>query len=91
MDYEWDPGKAESNLRKHWVRFVDAVAVFSDELALTIPDSEESEERYVTIGADAFGRVLVVVYTWRGEDTIRVISARRATPREARQYAGEER
>ena len=59
-----------------------------DELALTIRDSsseEEEEERWVTLGMDAYGRILVVVYTWRAE-TIRLISARLATQRERRQY-----
>lgn len=88
MDYEWDPGKARSNLRKHGIRFVDAVSVLEDESALTIRDPSEEEERWVTLGMDAFGRVLVVVYTWRG-NRIRLISARSAALQERRQY-GEE-
>jgi uncharacterized DUF497 family protein len=47
-------------------RFADAVAVFSDEIALTIPDDSTEEERFVTLGSDTLNRVLVVVYTWRG-------------------------
>lgn len=88
MDYEWDPSKAAANLQKHGVRFADAVSVFSDELALTVPDDFAEEERFVTLGTDAFGRLLVVVYTWRGEQRIRLISARNATRRERTQYEG---
>ena len=59
-----------------------------DDLAVTIRDDVSDEKRYVTIGNDALGRVLVVVYTWRGE-RIRLISARKATSRERRQYEEE--
>jgi uncharacterized protein len=87
MRYEWDESKAATNLKKHRVRFADAVAVFGDESALTVDDPYPDEERYVTMGMDALGRVLVVVYTWRGGDTIRLISARRAGRYEQEQYA----
>ena len=86
MSYEWDPKKAASNLRKHGVDFADAVFVLEDDLALTLDDHHPSERRFVTIGSDALARVLVVVYTLRGEK-IRIISARKATPGERRQYA----
>ncbi len=89
MRYEWDERKASSNVRKHGIDFADAVHVFEDDAASTIPDEFPDEERFVTIGMDAFGRVLVVVYTYRGEQGIRLISARRATARERRQYEGE--
>ena len=83
---EWDPGKAQLNARKHGVALADAVAVLEDEMALTMLDPfSEDEERWITLGLDAFGRVLVVVYTWRGE-RVRLISARSATPRERRRY-----
>ena len=85
MSYEWDPDKAQANLIKHYIRFADAVIALEDELALTIRDSSSEEERWVTLGMDAYGRILVVVYTWRAE-TIRLISARLATQRERRQY-----
>ncbi len=86
MLYEWDVTKAHLNLRKHGIDFADAAAVFSDDYALTIPDDEiESEDRYVTIGMDALGRILVVVFVWRDE-TIRIISARKAERFERRQY-----
>ena len=56
-----------------------------DDQAVTIPEERSGEERFVTIGMDALGRILVVVYTWRDE-RLRLISARKATPRERRQY-----
>jgi uncharacterized protein len=88
MDYEWDPDKAATNLQKHGVSFADAVAVFSDVFALTVADDFADEERFVTLGTDAFGRLLVISYTWRGEHTIRIISARKATRPERTQYEG---
>ena len=88
MAYEWDPAKAQINAAKHGVRFNDAIAAFEDDVALTQRDlSSEDEERWVTLGRDALGRIVVVVYTWRG-DAIRLISARPATRRERAQYAG---
>jgi uncharacterized DUF497 family protein len=86
-DAEWDPRKAASNLKKHRVDFGDAASILYDERALTIRDDDEEEERYVTIGIDVLGRVLVVVYAWRG-DRPRLISARQATAQERRQYEG---
>jgi len=88
MGYQWDPDKASANNWKHSIRFADAVSVFSDEEALTLDDDYRHEERFVTIGMDALGRVLVVIYTYRG-DNIRIISARRATSAEQRVYRGE--
>jgi hypothetical protein len=85
MAYQWDKDKAATNLRKHGIDFADAVSVFSDDLAITTPDERFDEERFITIGLDALGRVLVVVYTWRGQK-IRLISARPATRQERRQY-----
>ena len=85
VSFEWDSRKSSSNERKHGVRFADAVAVFDDERAITILDDHPEEERFVTIGRDTFRRLLVVVYVWRGEQ-IRVISARKATVRERREY-----
>lgn len=72
MTYQWDGDKAAANLRKHSIDFADAVSVFADDLAITIPDERFDEERSITVGMDAFGRVFVVVYTWRG-DEMRVI------------------
>jgi uncharacterized protein len=61
MQYQWDPSKAESNLRKHDIDFADAVAVFEDDLAVTISDNRSKEERFITLGIDGLGRVLAVV------------------------------
>jgi uncharacterized DUF497 family protein len=82
---EWDPAKAKANRRKHGIDFADATTVLLDELATTIRDDSADEERYVTIGTDALGRVLVVVYSW-AEGGIRLISARKSTKKERRQY-----
>ena len=82
---QWDRQKADANRAKHGVDFADAATVLTDNLALTRPDDNPEEERFVTLGMDALGRVLVVAYTWHG-DEIRLISARRATPSERRQY-----
>jgi uncharacterized DUF497 family protein len=76
------------DIRKHGVRFADSVAVLEDEHALKMLDLRgHEEERWVTVGMDAVGRVLVVVYTWRG-DSVRLISVRKATARERRSYEG---
>jgi len=85
VELEWDFRKAVSNLRKHGIDFADAAMALYDPLALTVPDDSPSEERFVTIGMDALGRLLVVVYTWRGE-RVRLISARKAMRSERRQY-----
>jgi len=87
VKFEWDPQKAKSNLRKHGVDFADCVSVLFDDHAITIKDDSSEEERFFTIGADALGRILVVVYTWRGE-RIRMISARKATKHERKSYEG---
>ena len=85
IEYELDPKKAASNLRKHGVAFANAAIALEDEMALTIADDSADEKRYVTIGADDTGRILVVVHTYR-DAGIRIISARTATPRERKQY-----
>jgi uncharacterized DUF497 family protein len=73
MDVIWDPKKAEFNFRKHRVRFSDAEIVLFDPLALTLNyQNVDGEQRFVTIGSDAIGRIIVTVYTYRG-DTIRLI------------------
>lgn len=87
MDYQWGDNKAKINLKKHKVDFADAVTAFGDDFALTVEDGNPGEERFITIGIDAFGRLLVVVYTWRGE-SIRLISARKATKSERKEYEG---
>jgi hypothetical protein len=90
-EFEWDPRKAGVNRRKHGIDFADATAVFEDERGLTVHDAITAvgETRMLTLGRDGMGRVLVVAYTGRG-DRIRLISARRATPSERRQYLRKE-
>ena len=86
MAFQYDPTKAETNLKDHGISFSDAEGVFLDPLALHRPDPDaEGEERFVAMGLGSAGQILVVVYTIRGED-IRLISARRATRREIRDY-----
>ena len=81
MSFVWDPNKAIANIEKHGIDFADAATVFDDFNAVTINDPDYDEQRFITIAKDAFGRILVVAYTWRG-DIIRIISARKATKRE---------
>jgi uncharacterized DUF497 family protein len=84
MDVEWDPTKAKANQRRHRVRFADAATVFDDPMIQTIPDPDsEGEARYISFGYDLAGRALVVAWTVRGH-LIRIISARRASPGEAK-------
>ncbi|MGQ0530902.1 MAG: BrnT family toxin [Panacagrimonas sp.] len=86
MAIEFDPSKARLNLRKHGVSFADAEQALYDDRALTMQDPDaEGETRYVTTGADALGRVLVVIHTPRGKNT-RLISARKASSGEMRNY-----
>jgi uncharacterized protein len=87
MDFEWDVHKAQQNTRKHGIQFADAVHVLEDDSALTATEhASNGEERWITLGVDALGRVLVVVYTWR-KSRVRIISARPATPGERDPYA----
>ena len=87
MEFEWDDAKAESNLLKHGVSFAEAMSVFADDLALTAydPDHSDDEDRYITMGLSADGRLLIVSHTDR-DQAIRIISAREATNRERRDY-----
>ncbi len=88
--FEWDPRKAIVNLKKHGVSFQEATTIFGDQLSITIsdPDHSNSEARFADLGLSHRGRLLVVTYIER-EDTIRIISARRAGRSELRQYEGE--
>jgi uncharacterized protein len=85
-DFEWDPEKAKVNWAKHGARFSDAATIFDDPLAITIEEQDRNgEERSITVGMDALGRLLVVVYVFRG-DKIRIISARGANEYERAEY-----
>ena len=88
MKFEWDPQKAESNLRKHGVSFEEAMTVFKDTLAFIFDDVEhyESEHREIIIGASALSRIVLVCFVERVQDTIRIFSARRATKDEIKDY-----
>jgi uncharacterized DUF497 family protein len=85
VEFEWDPEKAESNFRKHRVRFAEATKIFNDHNFLTMLDEMTDEERYIAVGFGSRGRVLSAVYTVRGE-SVRLISARKATRAELEQY-----
>ncbi|WP_434149456.1 BrnT family toxin [Methylocaldum gracile subsp. desertum] len=87
MDIEFDPQKVAANLRKHGASFAHAETALRDPNALTIEDPDaEGEQRLVTLGMDALGRILVVVHAPRGDRT-RLISARKASPKECEAYA----
>jgi len=86
VEFEWDSRKAASSLRKHGIDFADTALVLHDDHALTVRDElYPDEERFITLGMDALGRVLVVLHTPRGE-RVTLISARAATPAERRRY-----
>lgn len=89
--FEWDEAKAESNYRKHGVRFEEAARVFDDPLAITRQDRiENGEERWQTIGLVAGCLLLMVAHTLRledeGSEVVRIISARRADRTERKRY-----
>lgn len=91
MEFEWDPEKDKANKNKHKLGFVEACYVFADKYMLTSFDKEHSEyeERWVTIGQSPGNKVLVVIHTFRkakGKESVRIISARKATKHEERQY-----
>ncbi len=88
MNITFDPIKNTINRQKHHVDFSDLESVFYDDCAITIEDKDHTEERFVTLGADNLGRLLVVAYHYRHEDEIRVISARLAEPHERKAYEG---
>jgi uncharacterized DUF497 family protein len=85
--FEWNPDKADRNLRKHGISFEEAGTVFDDPLFITVLDEEHSvdEERYITVGLSGMGRLLLIAHTDR-QGAIRIISARIATKRERRFY-----
>jgi uncharacterized protein len=86
VDIEFDPVKARTNLRKHRVSFSHAEQALRGDIAVTLEDPDAvGERRFVTLGMDALGRVLVVVHTPRGDRT-RLISARKASRGESEQY-----
>lgn len=88
MKFQFDPAKAKSNFKKHNVFFADAEGVFYDPLAIHMEDPDSmQEERWIAVGMSSANQLLVVVYTFRG-DEIRLISARQATAHEVKVYEG---
>ena len=88
--FDWDPVKAQQNRSKHGVSFEEAQTAFYDENARLIydPDHSQDEDRFLLLGLSASMRLVVVIHTYRaGETVIRIISARKATKQEQRQYA----
>ncbi|MGH8632607.1 MAG: BrnT family toxin [Burkholderiales bacterium] len=86
MSAEFDPKKDAANIKKHGVSLSEGDGVLNDPLALTVEDEAvEGEQRFVTIGMNAFGSLMVVVHTPRGSGT-RLISVRKADPKERRNY-----
>jgi hypothetical protein len=90
IDFEWDPAKARTNLRKHGVAFREAATVFRDALSITVydPDHSEEEDRFITVGTSVAGRFLIVAHADRGTQT-RIISARVLTRAEREAYENE--
>lgn len=90
MLYEWDNVKAKLNLAKHGVSFEEALSVFNDEFALLIYDEEHSsdEERFLLLGKSLANNLLLVVHCYKEKDVIRIISARKATKNESKEYLG---
>jgi len=86
MKYEWDELKAINNVKKHGVDFADAVIALEDEQALTIEDFNHDEQRFKTLGIGALLKLLMVVHVERKENTLRIISARKADKNELKQY-----
>ena len=96
MRLEWDHRKAESNVKKHGISFERAALVFADKNALSVYDDDhsESEERWITLGLTPAGDFLVVVHTYRKAgkvESVRIISARKASRNEIRQYLESEK
>lgn len=87
--FEWDENKNQANIKKHNISFEEAKTVFNDEEAILIddPDHSEEEERFILLGYSDMSNLLVVCHCYRKSDTvIRLISARKATKLETRQY-----
>lgn len=93
-EFEWDPGKAKANRRKHGVAFEEAATVFLDPRALSVYDTghSDAEDRWLTLGVASVGRLLVVCHTFRDVSrrrvVVRIFSSRKATPKEVQSYGG---
>lgn len=87
LEFEWNPTKSQKNIKKHGVSFLEAATVFSDSLSMTYndPDHSYDENRFIIIGMSSSGNLLMVSHTYR-KDSIRIISARKLTRKERKQY-----
>lgn len=88
MNIEFDPKKNTANLRDHKIDFTEVSGIFYDPNAITIEDKDHNEQRFISLGMDELGRILVVCYTYRDQTAIRIISARKAEPQERKTYEG---
>lgn len=90
LSFEWDPRKDAANSKKHGVSFAEAQSAFTDEFARLIPDPDHSsdEERFILLGTSIVSRLLVVCHCIRSNDSIRIISARKAQKQERKIYEG---
>ncbi|KAF2393959.1 BrnT family toxin [Pseudomonas frederiksbergensis] len=87
FEIQYDKAKNAANKLKHrGVSLAETETVFNDERALTLQDCDHDEQRWIILGQDAKGRVMVVAYTWRDPNFVRIISARTATKNERHQY-----
>ena len=94
LGFEWDEAKADTNVRKHGVSFLEASSVFEDEYALFMADPAHSddEDRFLILGKSLRRRMVLVAHCYReGADVIRIISARKASAKQRREYEGRNR
>lgn len=90
LEFEWDEFKCDINIKKHGIDFADVTELFYNDETIIIQDPQHyDEQRYIALGMDIRSRIVVVVHVYRDIDLIRIISARKADPRERRQYAGD--
>ena len=90
FEFEWDEQKSQFNLKKHGVSFDEAQTAFSDELGRLMPDPDHAinEERFILVGTSSYMRLLTICHCERVNGQIRIISARKATIHERKQYEG---
>lgn len=90
LEFTWDERKRRTNIKKHGIDFADVIGLFFDDETIIVEDPEHhDEQRYIALGLDIKSRVVVVVHVYRDENEIRIISARKADPKEHQQFAGE--
>jgi len=90
LEFEWDELKCEINIKKHGIDFADVTGLFYDEKSIIIQDPQHyDEELFIALGMDTRSQIVVVVHVYRDIDLIRIISARKADPKERGQYVGD--